>query len=462
MKNKENKMAVMPEGKLLLTMSVPLMISLFVTALYNMVDTFFVSRMSGVGDAAANALSLAFPIQMLMTALNVGTGAGVSAALSKAIGSGNKEKASYIAGNAMFLYICYYILMLLFGIFFAESFISLFTDDPYVLVLGTTYLRYVTCLSFGNMGEKCFEKLLQSTGKTTYSMIGQLTGSVINVILDPIFIFGYFGIPEMGVAGAAIATVIGQCCAIAITGTLHFKKDMEMNTGIQYMRPDKMILKEIMTVGIPAICMQGLTSVMTFGMNFILKGVYATAVTAYGIYYKLQHFVFMPAFGINNACVPVIGYNLGAKNMKRVKNTIRYALIMVLTIMIAGIVIFQIFAEPIVSIFQLSDEFTRLCVTAIRIITCGFVFAGISVLLQGISQAMGGGVQSLVISALRLVIIVLPLSAFLSGFEGAENFIWIAFPIAEFISFIIAVILTVQLYRKTEKNMQEWMHVLSA
>lgn len=450
----QNKMGTMQEGKLLLTMGIPLMISMLVTALYNIVDTFFVSQIAGAGDVAANALSLAFPVQMLMTALNVGTGVGVGAALSKALGSKDREKASRVAGNAMFLYGLYYCLMLVFGLFFAKPFIALFTNDEEVRQLGTVYLSCVTCLSFGNMGEKCFEKLLQSTGRTTYSMIGQLTGSVLNVILDPIFIFGCFGIPATGVAGAAIATVIGQCCAIFITGTLHFRKDTEMNRRFRYLKPDKAVISEIMKVGVPAILMQGLTSVMTLGMNFILKGVSATAVTAYGIYYKLQNFIFMPAFGINNACVPIIGYNLGAKELSRIKNTIRYAVMIVLAIMILGTVLLQMFAEPIIDVFHLSDEFTGLCVTAIRIITCGFIFAGINVLLQGICQAMGGGTQSLIISALRLVVIVLPLAAVLSTLPSAEKFIWIAFPIAEIAAFVVAVILTLRLYHRTKERLR--------
>lgn len=447
---KQNKMGTMHEGKLLFSMSVPLMISMLVTALYNIVDTFFVSRIDGLGEAAATALSLAFPIQMFMISLTVGTGVGLGAALSKAIGSGNREMASKIAGNAMFLYGVYYIILLLFGIFAAGPFIALFTDDADVLDLGTTYLSYVTVLSFGNIGEKCFEKLLQSTGRTTYSMIGQLIGSALNVILDPIFIFGYFGVPAMGVKGAAIATVIGQCFAIALTAVFHFKADTEMNFKFSYLKPDKEIIGAIMKVGVPAIIMQGLTSFMTLGMNFILKGVSVAAVTAYGIYYKLQNFIFMPAFGINNACVPIIGYNFGAKNMNRIKNTIRYAVIQVLAIMILGILIFQIFAESIVGIFKLSDEFTRLCVTAIRIITCGFIFAGINVLLQGVCQTLGGGIQSLIISALRLIVIVLPVAAVLAQFNGAENIVWIAFPIAEVISFVIAIILTMRLYNRSK------------
>ncbi|MCM1542323.1 MAG: MATE family efflux transporter [Blautia sp.] len=450
---KQNKMGIMHEGKLLLSMGVPLMLSMLVTALYNIVDTFFVSRIPGMGDAAANALSLAFPIQMLMTALNVGTGVGVGASLSRALGSRDREKVSKTAGNAMFLYGVYYVAMLLFGLLGAKPFIGMFTDDKDVFSLGVTYLSLVTCLSFGNMGEKCFEKLLQATGKTTYSMIGQLTGSVINIILDPVFIFGYLGIPAMGVAGAAIATVIGQCCAIGITATLHFRKNTEIINHLKYLKPDMEVLRGIMKVGAPAILMQALTSFMTLGMNFILKSVSAAAITAYGVYYKLQNFVFMPAFGLNNACVPIIGYNIGAKNHSRVKNTIRYAIWIVLAIMVSGVILFQFFAVPIAEAFRLSEDVSALCVSALRIISAGFVFAGINVLLQGVCQALGSGTGSLVISSLRLIVGVLPLAAVLAVFPGAEHFIWIAFPVAETISFAVAIPLTLRLYHKMTEHM---------
>ncbi len=450
----QNKMGVMHEGKLLLTMGVPLMLSMLITALYNIVDTFFVSRIAGVGDAAANALSLAFPIQMLMTALNVGTGVGVGASLSRALGSNDREKASRIAGNAMFLYILYYIFMLLFGLFAAKPFIAFFTDDPVVSELGATYLSLVTCLSFGNMGEKCFEKLLQSTGKTSYSMVGQMTGSIVNVILDPIFIFGYLGVPAMGVAGAAIATVIGQCCAIGITATLHFRRNTEITAKAAYLWPNREILFHIMKVGAPAILMQALVSFMTLGMNYILSSVSAASVTAYGIYYKLQNFVFMPAFGLNNACVPIISYNLGAGNFSRIKNTIRYAVVVITGIMILGTILFEAAAAPIVGAFQLSAEVSELCARALRMICIGFVFAGVNVLLQGVCQAFGNGIISLLISSFRMILIVLPLAWVLASMQGAENFIWVVFPVAESVSFAVAIFLTLRLYRKSTVTIQ--------
>lgn len=445
---KQNKMGTMPEGKLLIFMGAPLMLSMLVAAFYNIVDTYFVSQIPNLGDEAANALSLAFPVQMFMTALNVGTGVGIGAVLSTALGSGDRKKVSKTAGNAMFLYCLFYVVMLLFGLLCAKPFMKLFTDNEDVLELGTTYLRLVTCLSFGNMGEKCFEKLLQATGKNGYSMIGQMVGAILNIALDPVFIFGYLGMPAMGVAGAAVATVIGQCCAVAITSTLHFCKNKEIENHFEYLKPNGEILREVMKIGVPAILIQSLTSFMTLGMNFILKGLSAASITAYGIYYKLQHIVFMPAFGLNNASIPIIGYNCGAKNFDRVRKSIRYGLFFVTVIMIIGTILFECLADSIVRIFGLSEEVSSLCVVALRIISIGFIFAGINVLLQGVCQALGNGVYSLIISLLRLIVIVLPFAAILATLQGAEEFIWVVFPAAEAISLVIACVLSLRQYRK--------------
>ena len=442
----------MGEGSLLLAMGLPLMLSMFVQALYNIVDSYFVAQIPNMGDAAVNALTLAFPVQMLMIAFNVGTGIGVGAALSRHLGQNEMEKASRAAGNAMFLYACYFAGFSLFGIFFARIYISGQTSDRTVAEFGTTYLRIVTCFSFGCMGEKCFEKLLQSTGRTLFSMAGQLTGSVINIVLDPIFIFGYFGAPAMGVKGAAIATVIGQFCAVCVTGTIYFCKAKELKRGIKYLKVDGEVMGEIMKVGAPAILMQALTSVMTYGMNLILKSVSASAVTAFGVYFKLQSFVFMPAFGLNNALVPIIGFNYGKKEFTRVKNTIKFALLYVAVIMVLGIALFETHAAPIAGIFNLSENVTSLCATALRIISAGFLFAGASIVLQGVCQALGGGVRSFVISLFRLVIVALPLAAILSRFRDAQNFIWIVFPIAECTAVFAAAFLTVSLYRKCKRG----------
>ncbi len=445
---KTNKMGQMHEGKLLLSMGAPMMLSMLVQALYNIVDSFFVARIPNMGDAAVNALTLAFPVQMLMVALTVGTGVGVGAALSHSLGRGDREEASRTAGNAMFLYFFYYIILLLFGLLGVRAYVAGQTADETVMSLSISYLRIVTCLSFGNMGEKCFEKLLQATGKTTFSMIGQLTGSIINVILDPIFIFGYLGLPAMGVSGAAIATVIGQCCAILVSGTLHFRRNNELIHKRQYLYPQKKIIKKILRVGAPAILMQALTSFMTYGMNLVLAGISDASVTAFGVYYKLQSFIFMPAFGLNNASVPIIGFNHGAGNRERIRNTIRYGLIFVTVIMVFGFILFQCFDSQIVGIFALSETVSDLCVRALQIISFGFVFAGVNIILQGVCQALGNGANSLIISLLRLIVGVIPPAAILAGMQGAEQFVWLVFPFAEIIAFFAAVILTIRLYRK--------------
>lgn len=450
--NVQNKMGIVREDKLLLSMGAPLMLSMLVSALYNIVDSFFVSQISGMGDAAVNALTLAFPIQMLMTALAVGTGVGVGAELSRCLGQGDRERASKTAGNAMFLYGVYFVLLCLFGIFGTKAYIAGQTNDNTVFELAVSYLRTVTCFSFGFIGEKCFEKLLQSTGRANYSMMGQLVGAVMNIILDPIFIFGCLGLPAMGVTGAAVATVIGQSCAICVSATLHFKKNKELDKGLQYIKPDRKIVSKILKIGAPAILMQSLTSVMSYGMNLILHGISAAAVTAFGIYYKLQNFIFMPAFGLNNASIPIIGFNIGAMKFDRVRNTVRYGIITVSVIMLLGFILFQGFARQIVGIFGLSTEVTELAVAALRIISVGFIFSGVNVLLQGVCQALGNGNISLIISALRLIIGVLPLAAILATIQGAERFIWIAFPIAETVSVVVAVTLTLRLYRRIVKS----------
>lgn len=449
---KGNGMGTEPELRLLLSMGAPLMLSMFVSAFHNVLDTFFVARIPGIGDAAAAALTLSFPVEMLMTAFNVGTGVGVSAALSRALGAGDRERASRVAGNAMLLYALYYLVMLAFGLFAAGPFVGLFTDDPLVRELGCTYLTLMTCFSFVNMGEKCFEKLLQACGLTKYSMVGQIVASISDAVLDPIMIYGWLGCPAMGVVGAAVSTLIGHGCAIAISATLYFRKCRDVDHGLRYLRPDGPIIANVMRVGVPAIAMQGLMSVTTLGMNLILRGVSDAAITAYGVYYKLQNFVFMPAFGINNAIVPIIGYNLGAKRPGRVRNTVRCAVAVVLAIMALGFVGFQAFAGPIVGVFGLSDEFAQICVAAVRIVTWGFAFAGLNVLFQGVCQALGAGASALAIAALRLVVIVLPLAALLAGIGGSGDAVWWAFPVAEAATLAVAVALTRRAWRKATRG----------
>ena len=449
-----NKMGIVPIPRLLLSMGAPMMLSMLVQALYNVVDSLFVSYIpdtaliANAGDKAVNALTLAFPVQMFIMALCVGTGVGVNAALSRSLGRKDCRQASRIAGNAMFLSICYYLAVLLFALLGAEAYLRSQTSGPVIAAFGISYLRIVTLGSFGTIGYMCFEKLLQATGQTTAAMLGQLTGSLTNLVLDPIFIFGYCGLPAMGTAGAAIATVIGQCASLAVAALLHFRQNKELTNNPAMLRPSAVVIRQIYTVGGPAIVMQALTSFMTYGMNLILGAISSTAVTAYGIYYKLQNFIFMPAFGLNNASVPIISYNYGAQEKDRIREAIRCGLITVSVIMGCGILLLQCFARQIVGCFSLSGEAVELCVTALRIITCGFFFAGADIILQGVCQALGSGLSSLLISFLRMILVVLPLAWALSRLPGAASLVWLAFPIAEGAACCAAVWLSVRIFRR--------------
>lgn len=444
----QNKMGVVPVRKLLLTMGAPMMFSMFVQALYNVVDTLFVSHIANAdgivnaGDKAVSALALAFPVQMLITALCVGTGVGVNALLSKSLGEKNVEQANRVTGNSLLINVSYYIVILVSAIIFAEEFIRSQTSDPDIQMMGTEYLKIVTFFSFGTILYMCYEKLLQATGQTTAAMIGQLVGAVTNIILDPILIFGYFGLPALGVRGAAIATIAGQIFSFFVVLCLHIIKNKEITNSIEYIRPDPDILKKIYRIGGPAIIMQALTSFMTYGMNIILGGISPTAITAYGIYYKLQNFIFMPVYGLNNASIPIISFNVGAKQKERVKQTIENGLIIAMSIMLAGIGFIQIFAMPIVSCFALSDKAFELCVIALKIISAGFLFSGANIMLQGICQALGNGMYSLIISLMRMIVIVLPMAYIFSNFAYAEKLVWIAVPAAEFTAMVTAVLLT--------------------
>ncbi|MDO5294249.1 MAG: MATE family efflux transporter [bacterium] len=443
----KNKMGVEPIHKLLLTMGMPMIISMALQALYNIVDSYFVSCMkdteqiTNMGDYAVNALTLAFPIQMLMVAIGVGTGVGVNALLAKSLGEGDRKKASKVAGNAIFLGVCMYALFVLFGIFGVNLYMHSQTKDAVIFQLGSSYLRICTILSFGITMYLIFEKLLQATGRTTLSTIAQVAGAVTNIVLDPILIYGYLGLPKMGMEGAALATVIGQTVSFFLDALFHYKYNKDVDTKLTYLKPERQIIKEIYQVGVPAIIMQALMSFMTYGVNIILGAFSANAVTAYGVYYKIQQFVFFAAFGMNNAMIPVIGFNFGMADKKRVDASIRYGMIYTLAIMLLGLIGGQVFANQLVGIFAVSKQTRTLCVRAIRIITWGYLFVGANIAYQGIFQALGNGIKSLIISLLRLIIIVLPLTWLLTKFCNAEQIVWIAFPMAEAIAFIVAVIL---------------------
>ena len=457
----ENRMGTMPIPKLMISMGAPMMLSMFVQALYNIVDSLYVSHIpdtAGIvnaGDKAVAALTLAFPIQMLITSLCVGTGVGVNAALSRSLGQGNRERASRIAGNAVVLSIVYYLLIAAFGLFLTFPYIASQTDHPVTAQFGCSYLYIVTVFSLGMTLYLCFEKLLQSTGQSTAAMIGQLVGSVTNIILDPIFIFGWLGLPAMGVAGAAIATVAGQFVSCIATIILHLRKNKELDKRLAMLRPDARIIGRIYAVGAPAIAMQALGSAMSYGMNLILGSISEAAITAYGIFFKLQSFIFMPAFGLNNASVPIIGYNYGAQRRERIRKAIFVGVGICCAIMAAGILILQLFCRQVVGLFAVSDAVAQLSVTALRIITCGFLFAGANIILSGTCQALGNGVYSLIISILRMVVVVLPVAWFLSRQPNARELVWLAFPISEFVALIASILFARHLYRDRTRNMPQ-------
>lgn len=453
-----NKMGISPVKTLLLSMGVPMIVSMALQALYNIVDSYFVSCMkntadvSNMGDCATNALTLAFPVQMLMIAIGVGTGVGVNAILSRSLGEGNRERASKIAGNSIFLGICTFVVFLIFGIFGVDAYIGTQTNDPVIHHMATEYLTICCIFSFGVSMYMTYEKLLQATGRTACSTIAQVMGAVTNMILDPILIFGWLGVPEMGIAGAAYATVIGQFVSFILDAVFHYlynKKDIQ--TSFQYVIPEGKIIGDIYRVGIPAIIMQALMSFMTYGVNIIFNLVSVSAVTAYGLYYKIQQFVFFAAFGMNNAMIPVIAFNYGKKDYKRVNEGIKYGMIYTLIIMAAGLAVLQIFASNIAGVFAVSDETKELTITAIRIVTIGYLFVGANIAYQGIFQALDHGVASLVLSFLRLIVIALPIAFVFTLVPQAESLIWWSFPIAELGALIYAFIFMRKIAPESEK-----------
>ena len=435
-----NKMGIEPVGSLILKMGIPMILSMMLQAFYNIVDSYFVSSMEGVGDAAVNALTLAFPIQALMVALAIGTGVGVNSLLSKFLGMGDRKTASRIAGNAVFLSVCTYILFLIFGLFFVDAYISSQTSDPIIQEMGCSYLKICTVLSFGSVIYMIYEKLLQGTGKTVLSTIAQVSGAITNIILDPIMIFGMFGCPALGIAGAAYATVIGQVVSLVLGMIFHHTKNKEIETKAEYLVPDKEIITAIYRVGIPAIIMQALMSVMTYCVNIIFVRVSGSVVTAYGIYFKIQQFVFFAAFGLNNAIIPIVAFNYGMRDRARISKAIRCGLLYNAIIMLIGAVLLQVFGKQIIGIFDVSTEVKELSIQAVRIVTLGYIFVGANVIFQGIFQALGEGIKSLVISAIRLIIMVLPLAYFFTTLPNAQNIVWAAFPIAEACGLVVSIL----------------------
>lgn len=456
----QNKMGVAPISRLMLAMGLPMILSMVLQAFYNIVDSYFVSNMadtasiSGMGEYGVNALTLAFPVQMLMIAIGVGTGVGINSLLSKSLGEGNREKASKIAGNAIFLGICTYAVFLIIGLFFVPAYLRTQTADPVILEMGTEYLRICTIFSFGAILSMIYEKLLQATGRTVSSTIAQLAGALTNIILDPIMIFGLWGFPKMGVSGAAYATVIGQIVTLVMSIIFHHTLNRDVDAHPKYIKPNKAVIGEIYKIGFPAIIMQALMSIMTYGINIIFGRVGDNVVTAYGVYYKIQQFVFFAAFGLNNALIPILAFNYGMGNRQRMKDGIKYGILYTLIIMLIGAVGLQVFAKQLMSVFSLSANTMVLSVMAIRIITLGYLFAGANIAFQGIFQAFGNGIRSLIVSLIRLIAVVFPVAYLFTTLQNAENLVWWAFPIAEGCALIVGAFLLKRVYSQRVANIK--------
>lgn len=452
-------MGTMPVNKLMLSMGIPMILSMMLQAVYNIVDSAFVSNMQGNGEMALNALTLAFPVQMLMVAIGIGTGVGTNALLSKSIGQGNYEKASRVAGNSLFLGVVIYLLFLLFGLFGVDFYASTQTANPEIREMVVNYLTICCTASMGIVFFSIFEKLLQATGHSTYSTIAQIAGAVINVILDPILIYGWCGLPEMGVAGAAYATVIGQIASALLGLLFHLKQNKEISNGLRYMKPDLKIIKSIYSIGLPAIIAQALMSIMTYGMNIILGSISESAVTAYGLYYKIQQFILFAAFGLRDAITPIVSFNHGMRSKRRVKDGIKYGLIYTIIIMLIGLIAIELLAKPFSALFGLSGHTQEICISAMRIISLSFLFAGINIAYQGIFQALDGGMESLIISVLRQFLFVLPVAW---GFSLLARqsidmiwTVWTTFIIAEGLSCLIATIFMKRINRNIISELED-------
>jgi len=445
----ENKMGYMPLGKLLLQMSLPMMISMFVQSLYNIVDSIFVARIS---ENALTAVSMAFPIQNLMFSVAIGTGVGINSLLSRRLGEKNFEEVDKVANNGIFLTICGAIVFMIVGFVVPRLYLQSQTDNTEIIEYGVTYMRICLISCAGVFGSICFERLLMSTGKTGLSMVSQLTGTAFNLIFDPILIFGLLGFPAMGIAGAALATVLGQFAAMIVSFILNVRKNKEIHLSFKGLRPEGQIIAKIYAVGIPSIIVMSIGSILVYFLNIILGSFTTTAIAVYGVYFKLQSFVFMPVFGLNNGSVPIVGYNFGARNRQRVMRTIKLSCMAACSIMLVGVLIFELFPAQLLALFAASDEMLKIGIPALRIIAIHFPIAAFSIILSSVFQALGKGIQSMVISFVRQLIFLLPAAFFLS-LTGNINNIWWSFPIAEFLALLVCCILLKRTYNKEIKTL---------
>lgn len=447
----ENKMGTMPIGKLLATMSTPMMISMLVQAFYNIVDSVFVSRL---GEDALNAVSLAFPLQQLIIAVCGGTAVGMNALLSRSLGAKQFDRANKIANSGIFLFLCSSVVFSAIGIFMSKFFFLAQTNVEQIVKYGTDYTGVCLGCSIGICSQFCFEKLLQSTGRTTLSMIAQLVGALINIILDPILIFGLCGMPRLEVLGAAIATVSGQIVAAILAVIFNIKFNKDIHISLKLIRWDSAIVKDIYKIGLPSIVMQSIGSIMTFTMNKILISFTTTATAVFGSYFKLQSFVFMPIFGLNNGMVPIIAYNYGAKRYDRVKKTIKITILTAVTIMFMGLLAFELIPHVLLSFFNASEEMLEIGVPALRIIGTHYVFAGFCIIAGSVCQAIGKPVYSLIVSVCRQLVVLLP-SAWLLAQSGRLELVWFCFPIAECVSLVLSAIFLSKTMKRAKEKMKD-------
>lgn len=438
----ENKMGVMPIGKLLFNMALPMIISMIVQALYNVVDSIYVSQVS---ESAVTALSLAFPVQNMQIGFGLGIAVGVNSLLSKSLGEKDQEAANYAAGNGIFLVIIAVALFMLFGVFGARPYFEMQSTVEETVEGGIAYTSICCVLTLGCFAQMLGERLLQSSGRTVYTMISQSTGAVINIILDPIFIHGWLGLPALGVAGAAIATVIGQWIAAGMCLFFNLRFNPDVQLGLKYIRPRAQTLEPILAVGIPTLVMNSIGSVMNFSMNQIFQGFQETATGVFGIYYKLQSFFFMPLFGTNNATISIIAYNYGARKPERMTKTLRLALVTGLCFMLFGLTVFQLVPEALLGLFNPSDEFLRMGIKALRIVSIHFPIAAVGIMLGASFQALGNGIYSTIVSLCRQLLALLP-AAYLLSLTGNVDNVWWSFPIAEVVSALVTLILYRRLY----------------
>ena len=445
----ENKMGYMPIGKLLISMSLPMMISMFVQSLYNIVDSIFVARIS---ENALTAVSIAFPVQNLMFSVALGTAVGINSLLSRRLGEKNFEEVDKVANNGVLLAIFGFIIFMIVGFFVPRPYFESQTDNAEIIEYGVTYMRICLVACAGVFGAITFERLLISTGKTGLSMVSQLTGTAFNLVFDPILIFGLLGFPAMGIAGAAVATVLGQFAAMTVSLILNVRKNKEIHLSFKGLKPNGQIIGKIYAVGVPSIIVMSIGSILVYFLNIILGSFTTTAIAVYGVYFKLQSFVFMPVFGLNNGSVPIVAYNYGARNRKRITRTIFLSCFAACAIMIVGVLIFELFPAQLLALFAASDEMLKIGVPALRIIAIHFPVAAFCIILGSVFQALGKGIQSMVISFVRQLIFLLP-AAWLLSLTGKIDNIWWSFLIAEALSLVVSLILLKPVYDKEIKTM---------